>query len=612
MLPYSEFKKVNIYTKSAVKDEGDSSMDNTWKSIKNIFQKLIYILPKKEKKASILILVMTIVGAIFETLGVSIIIPLMQALLDPLQLLELPIVGRILEFIHAESSGEIVIWVAIGVVLIYICKNLYMTLLSFCRAKFSCDIQHKLSVKMMKLFMQRGYAYFLGINTGDILKGIKNDTDSIQYMISNLLRMGADILTILFICFFVLMMDFKMAVCIMFLIFFSLFLVLFVYRKQMIKLGHRYQKYVAIVNKYALQACQGIKEIIVNHRQTYFINCYEEAYAIQQKAVTLQNVAAEIPAYAIEAICVIGMILFLCIKMLSGMDTAVFIPQLGAVAMAAFRILPSMGKLSGSANVLMYYSPAVEAVYDNFKNGESMSVEESKINEKIVFQRILELKDVHWKYNGAENEVLSGINIKIEKGTSVAFIGQSGSGKTTIADIMLGLLKPQQGGVYIDGINVFSIPVQWSQIIGYIPQSIYLLDDTIRNNVAFGRKKEEIDDKVIWNVLEKAQLSMFVRQLPQGLDTIVGDRGVRFSGGQRQRIAIARALYHDPDILVMDEATSALDSETEEAVMKSIEILQKQKTIIIIAHRISTIKKCDVIYEVSNGNISKVNVTDII
>lgn len=580
-------------------------MHSTWEKLSTILKKLLYIIPDKEKNKLVPIFLMVLLGAIFETLGVSMIIPLMQAMLNPDQILEIPVAGPVLKYFGVQSEKDVIIWVCISVVVVYIIKNVFMAFLAYVRSEYACDIQKELSVKMMHLFMSRGYVYFLSVNTGDILKGIKNDADSIQYMVSNLLRIGAESLAVFSICIFVLAMDLKAAVAILFLVAVSLFSVLIVFRKQMTRLGHRYQRYVALVNKCALQASQGIKEILVTRKQRYFIKCYEDAYTEQQKSVIAQNVAAELPAYVIEAICATGMILFICIKIMSGTEADSFIPQLGAIAMAAFRILPSMGRISGSVNVLMYYCPAVESIYENFSSGENLLPDEEEAfkEERHTFNDYIELKDLHWKYPETDHEVIKEVNLKIKKGTSVALIGQSGAGKTTIADIILGLLKPQRGGVYVDGMDISYIPFQWSQMIGYIPQSIYLLDDTIRSNVAFGRRKEDIDDRVVWRVLEMAQLKEFVEGLPFGLDTVVGDRGVRFSGGQRQRIAIARALYYDPDIIVMDEGTSALDTETEEAVIQSLEMLRRQKTIVMIAHRLSTIKKCDYVYEVVEGKI---------
>ena len=221
------------------------------------------------------------------------------------------------------------------------------------------------------------------------------------------------------------------------------------------------------------------------------------------------------------------------------------------------------------------------------------------------------LENVSWKYPNADGRVIDGLNMVILKGHAVGFVGASGAGKTTLADMILGLLPTETGAIKMDGVDIKSIPLTWSRTIGYVPQSVYLTDDTIRNNVAFGIEKEQIDDVLVWEALQQAQLKTFVESLPEGINTVVGERGIKFSGGQRQRVAIARALYYDPAILVLDEATSALDNETESAVMEAIESLQGHKTLIIVAHRLTTIKSCDEVYEIVDGKAVKKDMAEI-
>ena len=298
-------------------------------------------------------------------------------------------------------------------------------------------------------------------------------------------------------------------------------------------------------------------------------------------------------------------------------EMAYIIPKLAAFAMAAFRILPSIGKITNRMNGIVFNRPGLHNVYLNFKaaneyQNELRCVQKSSIGDDIDFQYNLCIRDVDWKYGESKPFVLHGTTLEIIKGQSVALIGASGAGKTTLADVILGLLPPQGGSVLMDGMDIYSIPEAWSRIIGYVPQSVYLVDDTIRNNVRFGYTDGQNDDEKIWRALEQAQLSDFVRSLPHQLDTIVGERGVRFSGGQRQRIAIARALYSDPEILVLDEATSALDNETETAVMEAIDSLQGKITMIIVAHRLTTIKNCDKIYEIIDGKAIERNKNDVL
>ena len=321
--------------------------------------------------------------------------------------------------------------------------------------------------------------------------------------------------------------------------------------------------------------------------------------------------AAESPSYLIEAVCVSGLIIIVGIKLLMGVDTNQFIPQLAAFAVAAFRVLPSIGRISSSFNQFVYMCPTVTAVYDNLKEvelyeklGEGTEVSEDS-DEVMQFTRDIVFQNICWKYPKTDDYVVRNINFTIKKGTSVGLIGQSGSGKSTLADILLGLFCPQEGKVLVDGVNIFENLEKWRNTVSYVPQTVFLRDDTIRNNIAFGVEEDKIDDDKIWNAIRMAQLEELIHTLPEGINTHMGERGIRFSGGQKQRVAIARALYNNPDILVLDEATAALDNDTEAAVMEAIEALHGQKTLVIVAHRLSTIRKCDEIYEVTDGSIFK-------
>ena len=314
---------------------------------------------------------------------------------------------------------------------------------------------------------------------------------------------------------------------------------------------------------------------------------------------------ATVPKYIVETACICAVLLAILGKMYFGrFGVETFVPQLSAFAVAAMRLLPSVGKMNSYINSIMYCLPSLDLIYHDIKEVEGALAEKPKRNpdsEMLDFKNSIHIHNVSYRYPNTDVDVLHGVSLDIQRGTTVALIGSSGAGKTTLADVILGLLPPQTGSIKADDWNVYEHMSAWHKLLGYIPQSIYLSDDSIRNNVAFGIKEEEIDDEAVTNALKEAQLYDFVMDLPEGWNTYVGDRGVRLSGGQRQRIGIARALYHDPEILVLDEATSALDNETEQAVMDSIDRLQGQKTILIIAHRLTTIRKADKIYEVHEG-----------
>ena len=313
------------------------------------------------------------------------------------------------------------------------------------------------------------------------------------------------------------------------------------------------------------------------------------------------------PRPLFEAVCVCALLTVVGVKIFRGVELQYFIPVLSAFAIAAFRLLPSFGRLTAFINDIIYYSPAVENVYNDIREVDELQkkyanrfIDKSEIN----IEKCILVDNISFSYPSENKPILKNASVRIDKNKSVAFIGPSGSGKTTLADIILGLLEPQEGHIYADNIDINDKPYGWHKLLGYIPQTIYLTDDTIRENVLFGMPADEKSDERVWKALEDAQLAEFVRGLERGLDTVIGERGVRLSGGQRQRIGIARALYSEPKVLVLDEATSALDTETETAVMEAIDGLRGSRIMIIIAHRLTTIRNCDEVYEIKNGTIT--------
>lgn len=580
---------------------------NRLESVCDIWKKYQFILTGNQKRWGIVVVVMTLLGAIFETLGVSIILPLVQVMIAPQELKQNKVVAPVLELLHIETDAELVWTIGLSVVAIYLIKNGFLLLLSYVRVKFACKVQRELSIEMLDSYMKRGYVFFLDSGTGELLRGMINSIINTYTGLYQIFKLFAEAMTIAFICVYILVSDITTAICVILLAFFCLLIVVFGCQKWVKRCGEIYYKYTALINKTLIETFQSIKEILVMQRQKFFINSYKEMYVQQQKGFIGQTIAAESPAYIIEAICVGGLIIAVCIKAINTEDASLLVPQLAAFAVAAFRILPSLGRISNNFNQFMFCIPGINDTYGNFvevreqhktiKNAVNLETKEgcNKFTDEISVDHIT------WKYPDAENPVLENVSIEIKKGQSVAFTGKSGAGKTTLADVILGLLPVQEGNVQIDGINVENITNDRSRVIGFVPQNVNLLDDTVRRNVAFGIHDDKIDDKLVWKALEQAQLKETIEGYDQGLDTQIGERGVHFSGGQRQRFAIARALYSDPDILILDEATSALDTETETAVMEAIDALQGHKTLIIIAHRLTTIRHCDKIYEIFNG-----------
>jgi len=376
--------------------------------------------------------------------------------------------------------------------------------------------------------------------------------------------------------------------------------------------GTQSQEAQGKMTQWLQQAFGGAKEIKILKREQYFVDNYAEYYGTFIRVQKIFSFINQIPHLILECFCVVVILLLITVRLQAGVDVNTFVPQLSVFAMALFRLFPRISMINGCLNQVIFNYPYMDNVYNDMKICEEHRYRRAQIAElgkrenELTFYDKIVMENIHYVYPNTEREVLSGVNLTIHKGEAVAFVGPSGAGKTTLADVFLGIMQLKEGKILCDGKDIDHHIDEWSNMLGYIPQFIFLSDDTIRNNVAFGLNVDDSVDEKVWEALEQAQLKEFVKGLPEGLDTRIGERGARLSGGQRQRIGIARALYNNPDILVLDEATSALDNETEKAVMESIEHLLGHKTMIIIAHRITTVRNCDAIYRVDEGNISQV------
>lgn len=577
-------------------------------SLKDIYDKLRYILSRRQKNMAMVVFAMTILGTMLEALGISIIIPLVQSFLEADKLLQNRYIKSIAGILHITTAVQLIIWMSVFVVIIYIAKNFYMFVLSYVRVKFAVKVKRELSVKMMYSYMDREYAYFLGVNTEDVIRGIGYDVNCVYEVLMQAFRIMAELFTVFAICVYIFCTDVAMALGVVAVIGISLSVLLLLFRKTMKRAGDDFRKYAFESNKYLHEAFHGIKDVLIFHKEDYFVDNYKRSFNNQLHAEVIKTIAAESPSYLVEAVCVTGLIIVVGAKIVFGSDAASFIPQLAAFAIAAFRILPSIGRISAGFNQLVYACPALNAAYEKLQEAASFKKEtrvqpqtSGKSTEKLEFKDKIQINDISWKYPTADKIVIEHLSLAIPKGKSVAFIGQSGAGKSTLADILLGLLVPKEGDIQIDGISIYQEMESWKKTVGYVPQAVFLTDDTIRNNIAFGIDEKDIDDAKVQRAVEQAQLADTIEELPNGLDTILGERGIRFSGGQKQRVAIARALYNDPDILILDEATAALDNNTENAVMEAIDALHGYKTLIIIAHRLTTIRNCDEIYEIGDG-----------
>ena len=587
-------------------------MKQNFRALCRVITQLNYILDSKQKKASIVIFLCMVLNTGLELLGVSAIYPFLQMMLMPADIKNKWYIGWLYHLNPNASDQNVLLAIGIVIIFVYLIKNAFMILSTYAQTSFAAKFQRQLSTKMLSAYLKRPYEYFLNTNSSEILRGIGVDVSGVYQVLIVFFTLAAETMTVIILGIFLLMTDVWMTVGAMALAFLCLLAIILGFKDRMKKAGINAREAARLTDKYGYQTVAGIKEIMVLDRKENFISQYSEAALLEQKARITNGVISACPDRILEGICIGGIIGIVCIRISVGVDLSTFIPKLGIFAVAAFKILPSISKISSRINALAFHQMSLQETYKNLRETNKYEAEMKELlsdeiadvvefGQQIHFNNKLIINKIFWKYQNAKEAVLTDTSLCINKGESAAFIGSSGAGKTTLADIVMGLLKPQKGTVEMDGIDIFSIPHQWSRIIGYVPQSVFLIDDTVRRNVAFGLKEEDISDEKVWAALEQAQLKEFVADLPYGLDTIVGERGVKFSGGQRQRVAIARALYEDPDILVLDEATSALDNETETAVMESIDALQGSKTLIIVAHRLTTIRNCNRIYEITDG-----------
>ena len=588
---------------------------NELRKAKDVIRKLLYILSKKQKRYAVLVLVMSLLAALLETLGVAVIMPVLDMMLDIQGVRGRWYMSPFVKILHLDTELKVIWFVCLGVIGIYLIKTLYFVLYSWVSAKYSYMVQRELSVRVLEAYMKQGYLFFVQNNTARLINGISADAASIYGILKTIFTCVMKLLTIVCIGVYIMVQSVQMAIVLMILAVLCLITIQMLYRKSMSRNGVERRNLMCDMNQVAMEAIQGHKEVLVMNKQEHFVKEYGDVKAKYSSVSVKVDMGTTVPAYLIEMICITGVMIAVAVQMGNTSNANELITQLSAIA--AFRILPALGVITSGINTITMSTSQLNACYETIQQVKQLEEQEYRQAEgknkysDVQFHRSVELQQVSFKYPGIETNVIENVNLTIKKGESIAFIGSSGAGKTTIADIILALLKPTKGKILMDGIDVEDLGSQWNHIIGYVPQATYIIDGTIRSNIAFGENKEHIDDNKIWQALEISQLNDFVKNLPKGLDTMVGERGVRFSGGQRQRLAIARALYRDPDILVLDEATAALDNDTETEVMKAIEALQGYKTLIIVAHRLTTVKKCDIIYEIKNGTAVKKDKKDI-
>lgn len=571
------------------------------------------LLDKKQKRTMVFLIFMMLIGAILETLGVSSIMPVMNVVMEENALENHEYLRVICEIFQIDNKRDLMILVLSSLIGIFAVKNIFLFFQQKMQLKFVYTNQFATSRRMMINFMQRPYEYYLNADTSVIQRSITSDVNNMYGLILALLQLISESIVFVFLVAISLVTDIWMCITVTSLLVIALLIIKCILKPVMRRAGEENQDYYSGLYKWIDQSVMGIKEIKIACREPYFINEYSKCGAGYVSAVQRYNLYNATPRLLIETVAIAGMVLYMMVQLLGGTGAIDIMPQLTLLALVAVRLIPCANRINNHLTSIAYFEPFFMGVSDNLQEEirdenvdyAAETYQKSAVVEKLDIKDKIELKNITYKYPNTDVLIFDHANLEIPIGKSVGIVGTSGSGKTTVVDILLGLLRLQSGEILADGTEVREHYQEWLKNIGYIPQSIFMIDASIRKNVAFGYADEEIDDKKVWEALAEAQLDEFVRGLPEGLDTSIGERGIRISGGQRQRIGIARALFEDPEVLVLDEATSALDNDTEAAIMESINRLHGRKTLIIIAHRLQTIEKCDMVYRIENGKAAR-------
>lgn len=575
--------------------------------MKDLIKSVLKVFDGKQKRNLIGMTFLILINSGLSLLGVSVLVPFVQAVTSPEQLLEKDIIKWLYDILGMHDANQLVTLLAVLIIIVYVAKNGFIIFINNMQYRFSYYGKRDMQDKLMRYYIAKDYTFFLNHNSAELMRDINTDPEMFYAAVLNILQLASEmcVCTVMIVFLFVTDPIITLGVAL------AMVLILLIFvkglRKILARFGDDRRKYNANVFQCIQQAFGGIKEIKIANRESYFEEEFCKQNGLYTYTIKQNAFISSIPKPMMEALCVVGLMAAIAVRMnMTSTSSTELMSTLAVFAMSAFYLLPSANKISEYLGSIIHNGVVIHKMGEEYVKIRDLEIksEADKDYKPVVLDREISVENMSFQYPDTEEAVLKQVNVTIPKNASVAFIGPSGAGKTTMVDLILGVLKPQEGRIAVDGMDIKESYRGWHEKIGYIPQTIYMLDDTIRNNIAFGQK-EEIDDTQIWDALRQAQLDEFVKSLDDGLDTMIGEAGVRLSGGQRQRIGIARALYRKPEVLVLDEATSALDTETEVAVMEAIDSLQGKMTMLIIAHRLTTIKNCDIVYQVENGGVTR-------
>lgn len=564
-------------------------------------KKLNFLIDRRKRFVLMVLILLIFFGMILESFGLGIIIPAISVVLDP----DFFFKSKELEFIfnYGEfTQTDFTLFFLGVVVLTYLLKTFFLIYLNYRQNKFLANLNASLTNDLFNKYLSLPYSFHLSSNSGVLLKNIQVELNYLKGFCSGLITLFVESFLIIAILITIIYIEPVGAFSMALLLGTSSAIFFYVTKKKVSIYGKERQKMDNIISKFSLEGLIGIKDLKVFGRTKYYSDIFKEATFNRAIPTHKRDTLSQIPRYFLELMVVLGLVFFIATMIYIQKSTSDIVTTLGVFVAASFRLLPSINRVIVSLQSIRFLKPSLDTIFNEMKL-ESL-LNSAKQKKSLSFNNVISINNLSFKFSSEQTNVLSNINLKIQKGKTVGFKGSSGCGKSTLVDLIIGLHYPSKGQIEVDGQSIHDNIEDWQKKIGYVPQEIFLIDDNIINNIAFGIKKEDVDIKKVQQALKLAELNDFVNKLKNGLKTNVGEHGVQLSGGQKQRLGLARALYHNPEILILDEATASLDSLTERNVMKAIFGMKGTKTILIVAHRLSTLDDCDIIYNVNAGEIS--------
>lgn len=573
--------------------------------MKNSMKRVLKILTREEKRKLLWLFLVMLIGAILESLSVASVVPLVTAILDPNAGAPGNGSSILLKIFEGRGVKEAMIALILFMVVLFLLKNAYMLWQAYVQNREMTKIRRRVQKSMLHYYLTQDYNFFMNANSGDILRTITVDSDYFFALMNQQMRFLTNAAIVLSLVIVIFVIHPVIMLCCSVLLLLEYAIVVRRIYPFLRRYGKSYREALGRGNGLIVELLRGIKSVKVRGTEQFFETRYSKVVDAMTKARMIERSFDGASRYLMEAMTVCFFLLFALYNVIRGVDMSGLVPAFSAFALAALRILPGISNMSNAVSYAGYYEGSLQKT-EEIMSALDESSEAADDQETLSFCENIRIDDVTFHYPDRPGPVLSHASLQIEKGRVIGIQGASGAGKTTLSDLLLGLLEPQEGTVFLDGEPVKTDSLAWRKLFAYIPQNVFLLNGTIRENIVFGENPQRAEDNRLWEALEAAQIKQFVESLPEGLDTEVGEAGVRLSGGQVQRLGVARALYTDAPILLFDEATSALDEKTEAAMMESIMSLHRKKTMLFIAHRAAVMDYCDEVYVVEDGVVRQV------